>query len=144
MSQLSTNSHPSSSSSKLHLKHKEYLDYPYHCIIFMDYKITRKEKNCPIQGTDECDKKYYISFFLEHETLESLPCHIFKQWCCWWWRLLCGWWWLEVSLAMVVGSGEDEQLVGEKWETGGWLVLLLWENRGQTVCVDVYVVFAAV
>ena len=32
----------------------------------MDYKITRKEKNSPIQGTDECDKKYYISFFLEH------------------------------------------------------------------------------
>lgn len=42
----------------------------------------RNKKAKSFQGIVECDKKCYISFFLEeHKTLESLPCHIFKYKC---------------------------------------------------------------
>jgi hypothetical protein len=119
MSQPSTNSHPSSSSSKLHLKHKEYSEYPYRCIIFMDYKRTRERKKSLIQGTIKCDKKYYISFFLEHKTLESQPCHIFKQ---------C------VFLVMAAALWLRTVLMNCRWEIykkeQGLIGFLPWERRG--------------
>jgi len=79
----------------------------------MDYKRTRERKKCLIQGTIKCDKKYYISFFLEHKTLESQPCHIFKQWV---FLVMAA---SAVGGCFVVEDSLDELSVGEKQERAG-------------------------
>jgi len=131
MSQPSTNSHPSSSSSMLHLKHKEYSEYPYRCIIFMDYKRTRERKK--VQFKAQLNVTRNITSHSSWNTkLWNLNHAISSNsGCFWWWRLLCGWGQLEVLLAAALWL--RTVLMNCRWEIykkeQGLIGFLPWERK---------------